>query len=134
MEIKTHWLIFSNNKNRLSFATKKGFHHVGVVGNNGKHWYALEPLYKRMNFKIWNRPITDDVPKILKKMGFKVIKIQVKNDLEKGFKLNLVMFLVNCTTYVQYIVGLPCLSLTPYGLYKRVLRGKMKNLVSAQLI
>lgn len=114
---KEYWLVFKHSEHWSQFFLKKGFGHCYIVMKDKFEWYVLDPKSYGINVQILGYSLKDDVPRILKKQGHKVIKIITKNTDKQYFKLPR---FVTCITLVKYFMGIKIFSLTPYQLFKKL--------------
>ena len=107
----------------LSWILKKGFRHCHVVVNNGESWIEIDgcmgvPLVKSI------APSDFDMATYYKNLGYTVVKTkQEKLKPAITYMSSRPFVAANCVGLVQLILGLNGIILTPYKLYKKLIRG-----------
>lgn len=119
---RTYWLIFKPGKLWYSKFLKRNYGHVMVITNNGNQWIQLDPVSTRLEPYIYYCPVETNLPKIYANQeGTSVIKI-VLNELDDKRTILRPFFIITCVEIVKYIIGLRVFCVTPWGLYRKLLR------------
>lgn len=127
---KEYWLIFKHSEHWSQTFLKKGFGHCYVVTRDKFEWYVLDPKSYGINVQILGYPLSDDVPRILKNRGHKVIKLIIKNTDKQYFRLPR---FVTCITLVKYFMCIKVFALTPYQLFKQLrCRSNFRNIIQSR--
>ena len=115
------FLIFKHGEGYwLQKFLRKGFGHVLMLTKDQYNWIALDPHRLKLCVVIPPYPATDDVPRMLVKDGYTVLKIVFfeRSTMKRirHSRLN------NCVSFIKYALGIRVRAITPYGLFKRLLR------------
>ncbi len=113
------WIVFTKGSHFIRHFLKEDFSHIYVITRDKYNWVILNPL--RLHFSIEIAPFTikENVPRLITTDNDHVLKITMhKRHADKQFRY---FGLMNCVSYVKYILGLRMYVLTPFGLYKRML-------------
>lgn len=118
-EVQEFWIVFTQGTHFISHLLKKNFSHVYLITRDKYNWIILNPLRLHLGFEIPAAHVNFDLPRDMRQSFDNVIKITMyKRDSKKQFAH---FGLLNCVTYVKYILGLRMYVLTPFRLYKRLL-------------
>lgn len=123
------WLVFKDGEFRISWMFKKGFSHVFLIINDGFNWIVLSPDTGILTIKILPYPIDKDVIYILS--GIKSMTIlEVETEYDDGREKVFARFMpgFTCVSIAKYYLGLRWLTITPYRLYKKLLKRNMAKL------
>lgn len=129
-----YYLLFNEGDHWIRRILKKDFNHITVLTKDSYNWITINPRFRHLNWVIL--PISSDEDAIKKYYSeFKCIKICTGYS---GPKLGAFGF-INCIKLARYITGLHVNALTPYKLYKKLLKIKHSgkpifNLFSIELI
>ena len=115
------WLIFKQGEGYwLQKFLKRGFGHVLILQNDGYNWIYLDPHRLRLVTGIPPYQVSEDLPRMLVHDGFTVLKLTFfdRSTMKKirHSRLN------NCVSFVKYALGIKVRTITPYGLFKKLLR------------
>jgi len=66
-----------------------------------------------------------DLIKSLNKPGYTVLKLIVEEGTTDFYQMGLKLF--TCVSIIKYILGIKCFAITPYQLYKRLLKMEGKQ-------
>lgn len=118
MSYETCYVIFKHSE-KYKNVLKHGFGHVFVVkkDKSGK-FVVIDPQLKFLNIKTYSF----DIISFYKKKDYKIIKLCYIQSNKRFFKF---FGLFSCVNFVKYTLNLNCNSLTPYGLYKYLLKPKV---------
>lgn len=118
--VQSYWLYFADTNHPIRFMLKRNYTHVAVLTNDGKQWMILDPTNNQLRVQVLNYAITDDVPSIYIKSAYRVIKVNMyPMDYKRQRKRLGVM---SCVSHTCYIMGLKIKALTPYALFKKLLK------------
>lgn len=118
----TYYLIFRQGKYKLATFTKKHFGHIDVLFKDEFNWMAVTASYNRLIVKIMPWSSTVDLPNHLSQHpALKVLEVKIEDGPEKFFS-HLPIHWVNCMSVTKYLLGIRNWSLTPYQLYKWLLK------------
>ena len=101
---------------------KEGFKHVVIAIQTGDYWVEIDysvgvPLVHVMAHKDY------DIATYYQNQGYTTIERE--QEINKQFKFNLFrgnIFVANCVGLTKALLGLNSLAITPYQLYKRLLK------------
>lgn len=115
------WLIFKQtNGYWLRKFLKHGFGHVLLLQHDGYNWIAHDPHRLRMVFAIPPYKVSEDLPRLMVKDGFRVLKV---TSFDRATTKKISYFrLDHCVSFIKYAMGWRFYTQTPYGLYKKLLR------------
>lgn len=111
---------------------RHGFGHVFVVmtdneevhGNTHKNCIQVDPLFSNMNFYTF-LVSEKDLIKAFDIPGYTALELVIEV-MEPEF--NLMGFkLFTCVSIIKYILGIKCFAITPYQLFKRLLKMQGKQ-------
>lgn len=126
--LKTYWVFFRDGDNWFQrWFLKKDFGHIFLLTKDKYNWILIDPLPDFLNTTVLSYRVDEDVPgKISKMTQAKCVLITVDKDITGRQKFRPAMALiprfVSCVGIVKYILGLRSNALTPYGLYKELLK------------
>lgn len=123
---KEYWVIFTQGTHLISHFLKDNFSHVYVITRDKYNWIVLNPMRLYMLVEIAAVPITDDLPRLLRLPHDSIIKVTMYS--RKPLKQFRYFGLINCVTHALYLMGLRISVLTPFRLYKRLLRLSTKDM------
>jgi len=135
MLTRTSYLVFRSGNHCLSKYLKEGFGHVGVLQSDNFNWIYIDPQNMYLNCTILDFCKTDNVPKVMKNLGYTVLKVETKDltkykkERAKFFKLGL-----HCVTVVKYITGIRGIVWTPYQLFRKLMKMKKKGRYNSDVI
>jgi hypothetical protein len=115
------WLVFKQGEGYwLQKFLKKGFGHVLMVSKDEYNWIFHDPHRLRLTHGIAPYKVTEPVPRLLRNEGYTVLKItffdrSTKNSIRHS-RLN------NCVSFIKYALGIRIRAITPYSLYRKLLR------------
>lgn len=123
---KTYWLVFTNGDSEVHKLMKSGFGHVFLLMRDEYNWMLIDPRAKCLDVDILPNDIRDNVPKLFKDNGNRVLEIEAK--VVKKNKPRLLNYLipryVTCTSVIKYVLGIKLMGITPYSLYRRLCKMK----------
>ena len=126
--LKTYWVFFRDGENWLQrWVLKKDFGHIFLLTKDKYNWIFIDPLPDFLNTIILSYRAEEDVPaKIVEMTGARFVLINVEKDITRKQKIRPVAAFiprfVSCVGIVKYILGLRSRAITPYGLYKELLK------------
>jgi len=106
----------------LSWMLKDGFRHCLVAVDNGEHWIEVDggagiPTVRGM------APSDYDLAEYYRNFGWTVVETeQKKRQTMLHYLFRRPCVFANCVGMVQLILGISGLAMTPYSLYKQLLR------------
>jgi hypothetical protein len=133
------WVGFRDTQYFTKKILKKGFGHCYVIGRDQYNWVMIDPRNGALEVSILPYRIEDDVAKMVnEKEGHRFIKIEINREIKKWPNLN-PFRMIHCTNIVKYILGIHLWALTPYKLYRKLLRlneqqMKKRNILKIELI
>ena len=106
----------------LKWMLKKGFKHVVIAVQTGEYWVEIDysvgvPIVHVMSHKDY------DIVKYYQEQGY--VTVEREQEINKQFKFNLFrgnIFVANCVGLTKALLGLNSWAITPYQLYKRLLK------------
>ena len=106
----------------LKWMLKEGFKHVVIAVQTGDYWVEIDysvgvPLVHVMAHKDY------DISQYYQNQGY--VTVEREQEINKQFKFNLFrgnIFVANCVGLTKALLGLNSLAITPYQLYKRLLK------------
>lgn len=122
---REYWVVFTQGTHLISKVLKKNFSHIYIITRDQYNWMIINPLRLRLNVEIGNFPLDVDVPRLIPLSSDRVIKVKM---YDRPTKKQFGYFgFINCVTYTKYILGLRLSALTPFQLYKKLLRLKTRD-------
>lgn len=122
MRRKETYIIFSNGDGITSKFLKKGFGHIKILVCDGFSWILIDPTFTHLDWYIL--PITAQenpfVEYISESTIIRMFNTPVKKKIWVG-KLGI----LSCVLIVRYYLGIHNILLTPYQLYKFILRHEL---------
>ncbi len=116
-----YWLIFKQGEGAwFQKFLKKGFGHVLVLTRDKYNWIVLDPHRLKLNAVIPPYQVTENVPRLMVNDGYRVVKVTMFE--RSTFQTGGHSVFSTCVSFVKYCLGLKLFCVTPYGLYKRLLR------------
>lgn len=126
--VKEYWLIFTQGNQLISHFLKKNCSHVYVLTRDKYNWIILNPMRLFLHVEIPAVPIHADLPRMMRGLHDKVIKITIHQ--RKSTKMFRRFGIFSCVSFALYLIGLRIYALTPFRLYKRLLHLTNKELNS----
>ncbi len=121
--IDEEYLIFRDADARLAKNIfKNGFSHVQVLKRTDYGWIEIDPTWCQNKVKVLPFSVKDDVVSAYKKIH-QAHALKITNHVKKD-KYNYVRFLC-CVGSAQYVVNIRLFAISPYHLYKRLLKNKL---------
>lgn len=119
-KVSTSYVVFKDSE-KYRKILKRGYGHVFVVNLNsdGNH-IVIDPKLHALHIKVYKF----DVINYYKERGYSIVKIYYYPSKKRFFKF---FGIFTCVNFVKYTLNLNCKSLTPYGLYKYLLKPKFKQ-------
>lgn len=124
------WLVFKNAEDYwVQRFCKKGFGHVLLITRDQYNWMYLDPHQLKLTYGISPFAAQQDVPRMLRNEGHTVLHVTMfDRATHKKLRYG---HLCTCVTFIKYALGVSVRSLTPYGLFKKLLtlseKDKFKN-------
>ena len=110
---------------------KKGFTHCYIMIETKDAWLKIEPMYGYVDISSLDFAGKTNIRTILPdRATHKIVKVKFDPWLEKEKKLQ--FGLKTCVTLAKAFIGLKSWTITPYGLYKSLLKKKYRNIYSAK--
>lgn len=119
-QFNNYWLVFGEGKHFFCKFLKPRFQHVFVVWKNEYGWHYLNPCSYGLETNPLPCLLADDVPGMYRKQGYEVMGISVPYFKKKFVRHGI--HLTTCVGIVKYFLGLDSWAITPYGLYKALVR------------
>ncbi len=117
--IKTTWLIFSQGQAWWAKCLKRNFGHMDVLNFDGKRWILTRISYNTLVNEIYE---FKDYPFLNRDLAQKHRVIELTVDVPKT-KTKFPQFgILTCTTLIKYLSGIKLRCMTPWGLYKKLVR------------
>lgn len=118
--IQEYWIIFCKSNTFIKHFLKKDFGHVCVLTKDNHNWMLFDPAKTQWRNKILPYTTDENVPRILSNQATAIVKITLyPRDFGRQHKY---FGITMCVNHILYYLGLPLCVLTPYGLYKKLLR------------
>lgn len=114
-----YYIVFTQGAHLISKVLRKNFSHIYLLTRDEYNWILLNPTRLYLQVVLPASDITQ-LPAEIIKPDDTVLKLTFKqrNSLTQyGY-----VGLLNCVTWTKYMLGLRVSSLTPWRLYKRLLR------------
>lgn len=115
-----YWVVFTQGVTHwITRWLKPNFSHIFVITRDDYNWFVLNPTRLYLQVIIPAEPI-DKLPlPLFVKPTDTVVKVTfgLRDDTQQFGSLGM----LNCVTWVKYILGLRISGLTPWRLYKRLL-------------
>ena len=122
------WYIFFMNGNLLiDKVLKSGYQHIFVIGRDDYNWYLINPMIDKFNFEIL--PFEPEDIASIEKHYISVCEkvLHFTNDNPKKFNYFQPFSVATCVQIIKYILRIKCWSITPYQLYKHLIKIDGKN-------
>ena len=114
------WIIFTKGNAWYTKLLKRGFGHMIVVTRDQYNWIILDPQHLMLKITIPAAPVDKDLPRAIAYEHDRIIKLSFCN---RATHPSFGMFgLRTCVTMVKYMLGLRVWALTPYALFRKLLR------------
>ena len=114
------YVIFTKSEHWYQIFLKKDFGHLYLLMKDDFNWLVLNPRRLFLHWEILPIPASKDAWKIITSKSDHVIQINLHQ------RDNIISFGIfgfrTCTTLVQYMLGLKLKCVTPWSLFKRLLR------------
>ena len=108
---------------------KKGFGHIDIIRKTELGFYCwLRPYLNWIDCDFLLEEELQDVVDLYDH----VLVIESRKEIRKTIWFILAQF--SCVTYAKHSIGLKCFAITPYQLYKKLLKRKYKNIVDVEEI
>lgn len=132
---RTFYIVFAPAEKYVwSPFLKKNFQHCYVIEKLDTIWLACDPT--RLGLNITLPPCTAEHP-LIENMMMLDYRIRILEVITKGQVGSFLMKpkILSCVSVVQYVTGISLfLCVTPFSLFKNLLRCKHKNLISVREI
>ncbi len=130
---KEAWLIFRNGEHKLQRILKDGYGHVSILYKDDYNWILIAPNERSLEVIILPYATTDNAPGWLSKSKeMKLLKLTYR-DMSKNTKFPRLLIGFTCVTFVKYFIGYKDFSVTPYQLYKSLLKMN-KNIIKSEVL
>ncbi len=124
---KEYWIIFTQGITHwITRWLKRDFSHIWLLTKDEFNWIAINPTRRYLQFEILPLSIAEDPFKHYDIKAGAILKITFTNRDDKTQFGS--VGLLNCVTWSKYVLGLRIWCLTPFGLYRRLLRFKPDDL------
>lgn len=121
MEQRKNYIVFKDGDLWISRFFKKGFSHIQIVACDEFNWIVLDPSSTHLDWEILPFK-ADDNPF---EEYFKNCTVVSLNNIEnKSNWIGRVGFM-SCVLLAKYVFGIKSHSLTPYQLYKYIIKNKL---------
>ena len=115
------WIIFKQGNGAwFQKFLRHGFGHCFVLTHDNYNWIVLDPHRLKLVFTIPPYKVSENVPRMMVYEGYRVVKITMFD--RATYRTGGHSPYSNCVAFVKYCLGLKLFCLTPYGLYKSLLR------------
>lgn len=121
----TSWLVFNKGTTWIAKFLKPNFGHVCILQKDEFNWLVLDPQPNNLKWTILPYGEKEDVPHIIRNQNHHVIKVityDLKHQSPKWFYM-----WANCLTVVKYMAGIRGFYMTPYSLYKALIKMESRN-------
>lgn len=129
--IKEAWLIFRDGNHKLQPILKEGFGHISVLCRGDEKWMLVTP--KENIMKIILLPYHNDLDApgwLAANKDFTIVRVLYETEIKKcWFPRFMTGF--TCVSFVKYFIGYKDYSVTPYKLYKNLLKVD-RNILEAE--
>jgi len=113
------WFVFKDlDKPILRRVLKKGYQHVFAVTRMNDLVLGLDPMMGQAVVMLTDTEIVDLLVEY-KKQGFKIVHLRKITD---AHKFTIRAPFVTCASYLAYTTGIPFVGITPWQLYKKLMR------------
>lgn len=120
--IKEYWIGFRSAQYFVRHLMKKDFGHVYIICKDKFNWVQIDPRNASLEVYILPYKPEDDVPKILNEnLRHRFIRFHVEQKINKWPNLN-PFKMIHCVNIVKYVLGIRVWAVTPYKLYRKLLR------------
>lgn len=118
--ITEFWIVFSDSEDWIRYFLKQNFSHCYVLTKDKFNWMILNPERLYLRTEIAPYPADEDLIKIFIKPHETVLKISfMPRHTTTRFGI---CGMFSCVTLVRYLLGLRIKALTPYSLYKKLVK------------
>jgi hypothetical protein len=117
---REYWVVFSESKHWSGNLLAKNCSHCYVITRDKFNWIKLDGQQRRLGVEILPYRHDEDAPRIEAKHLNKILHVKMYRGSTKG--VHKLLGLTNCVTFVKYVLGVKVWSLTPYQLFKALLR------------
>ncbi len=132
--IKEYWIGFRAAQYFIRHLMKKDFGHVYIIAKDQFNWVQIDPRNASLEVCILAFKPEDDVPEILnEKYGHRFIRVEVEQKINKWPNLN-PFKMIHCVNIVKYILGIKMWAVTPYKLYKKLLKMTPRQLKKRRIL
>ncbi len=120
-----YYLIFIDTDTWYQQYLRPMFGHVAILKSHSKGFIKIDPRSKFLDIEYWGTTIEN----IAKAKGIKILRIEVNDGKLKYRSKKLLSFIplswgiFNCVMLAKYTLGVYSWSITPYQLYKCLVRG-----------
>lgn len=116
---KSWWFVFRDGEDPLlSRMLRSGFRHAFVITKMNNITLAIDPLKGAAEITLMETP-TENILVYCRNRNWRVVHIMVRATPEK-FVLKLPI--ISCAMYLAYTVGLRFYGVTPWQLYKKLIK------------
>lgn len=123
MQTQTNWLVFREGKHPFAPLAKKGFGHVSILMKDEFNWLQLDSLADSLCWKILPYSAKEDVPRKYRKAGREVLKVETISKVNKNYdRFGIIGIGFICVRIAKYVCGIRLRCVTPFGLYKRLVK------------
>lgn len=118
--LRTYYVCFLNTNHPIRYLLKRNFTHVAVVLEDTRYFILLDPQNNKLRCDIVSRV---DQPKFaddIKKYAHRVLKVTMysMNNTRSRKRFGV----MSCVSHACYFLGLKIRALTPYALYKKLIK------------
>lgn len=118
---QNYWLIFKQGNGAwFQKFLRKGYGHVFVLTHDQYNWIVLDPHRLKLSVIIPPYQLHENVPRLMRLEGCAVLKITMFD--RATYTTGGHSPYSNCVAFVKYCLGLKLFCITPYGLYRKLLR------------
>jgi hypothetical protein len=116
-----YWIVFTQGKTHwITRWLKANFSHIYLFTRDQYNWIALNPTRLYLQVHIPALRSSDPYPATVYTPADTVLKVtfRERDDTQQYGSIGF----LNCVTWAKYILGLRVRCITPYGLYKSLVR------------
>lgn len=116
------YLVFGDSGSRLlNKVLKKGFAHVFAIRKHERGWVILDPCDKYFKSNVVQPDF--NLPQFYIKKGYHVVRVRILDRYSDTNKfIPKFIPVLTCVTFCKYVLGFNFLCITPYGLYKKLIK------------
>jgi hypothetical protein len=117
-----YWIFWKNGNHWIDRYLKSGYQHMFVISRDEYNWYLIDPLLDGLNFEILSFDPADAQGVFDKYLPGCHRVVYFKKLVKEKLSFGSICRPASCVELVKYIVGIKSYALTPYQLFKHILK------------